>query len=59
MGHQFLLPFLRLLRRFAGEVALGDVDEALRLMRQSKASLLDNGQGGDVRREDSVTLCYR
>ncbi len=42
-------------------MAQSDVDEALRLMRGSKASLADSGPdgAGGARREDSVSLCYR
>ena len=46
-----LLSILRLATalarlRFAGEVGQAEVDEALRLMRMSKHSLLDGGAGG-------------
>lgn len=40
----------------------GDVDEALRLMRQSKSSLENSGPGsgaGDGAYEDAVSLVYR
>lgn len=45
--------------RFDSKVCQSDVDEALRLMRASKASLSDKSEGGGVRREDTVSLCHR
>jgi DNA replication licensing factor MCM7 len=63
-----LLSILRLATalarlRFAGEVGQAEVDEALRLMRMSKHSLLDGGAGGGVgaagrRANDPVSAVY-
>jgi hypothetical protein len=50
------------LGRLPGHGAQGDVDEALRLMRQSKSSLENSGPGngaGDGAYEDAVSLVYR
>ncbi|GLC33654.1 Mcm2-7 hexameric complex component [Pleodorina starrii] len=62
-----LLSILRLSQalarlRFSNLVEQGDVDEALRLMRQTKASLENSGPGGgagDGAYEDAVSLVYR
>ncbi|GLI59736.1 hypothetical protein VaNZ11_001684 [Volvox africanus] len=62
-----LLSILRLSQalaklRFSNLVEQGDVDEALRLMRQSKASLETSGSNsgpGDGPYEDAVSLVYR
>ncbi|GIL88994.1 hypothetical protein Vretimale_16291 [Volvox reticuliferus] len=62
-----LLSILRLSQalaklRFSNLVEQGDVDEALRLMRQSKASLETSGPNsgaGDGPYEDAVSLVYR
>ncbi len=51
------------LHRFDNRVCQADVDEALRLMRCSKSSLIDRGgEGGGAgggRREDPVSLAHR
>ncbi|KXZ44931.1 hypothetical protein GPECTOR_60g708 [Gonium pectorale] len=62
-----LLSILRLSQalarlRFSTLVEQSDVDEALRLMRQSKASLENSGPGagsGEGAYEDAVSLVYR
>lgn len=57
-----LLSILRLSQavaklRFDNTVAQSDVDEALRLMRQSKSSLVSSKE--HTQREDAVSRCYR
>ncbi|KAG2494157.1 hypothetical protein HYH03_007792 [Edaphochlamys debaryana] len=61
-----LLSILRLSQalaklRFSALVEQSDVDEALRLMRQSKASLEHSGPGGsgEGAYEDAISLVYR
>ena len=43
--------------RFDNQVIRGDVDEAIRLMRMSKASLDSDSE--PHRREDNVSICYK